>query len=753
MVRLWCIIVCAIFIGVCSSFFSSPALAAVSSCTTAVGSDSASKLSSMELAFSVINTSATDTIRWVKITTFDPDIVSVQGRTSNWGYSENTQEYALFSSGSTAPNGSISFALIIQTSNQEGSGSWTVEVSDDSSGANPTTCTGDTSFSVNGDPADVNPPSIGDEITLSDISDSSAKLAWTTNENATAEVLYGVTSDYGLSVSTDGMGTSHTITISGLTPNTTYHYSLKNTDSSGNSVLSDDNIFATSKEPTVIIGPSPTPRTVTVTSTVTQQVTQQLLVTPSPEPKDISAPKMRLTTDISQVYPVFPEIKGEVTDNKQVDTLAYSLDKGVNWLPIELREGVRTARATFAFKPDVFGDDTYTLLLRAEDSSHNIGYSEPFSLVIDRIPPQIGGSFINLGSQPVFPDREGTVQTIAGLSQNITLAVTGGPTTVDAVTKAQLFSLLKDSDSGLWRGTLAFSKPGSMPVHVRAVDGAGHKTERDTITFSVLAPGTVRAFDTKLPIDAASVHVYTLDTSTHTWHLWDGRAFGQQNPQQVDKEGSYRFILPAGQYYVAVQAQGYTKVVSDIFAPLVSTPLTSDFVLKPQHNLKIAGISLPHFDFFSESIAIHFADPAILSKEGITTSLIEKEAPPFQLPALNGEKISLYDYRGKPSVVSILSTWVPSSQEQIGIIDMMQRTQPIPHAVVVTQESLALTRIFKERGHYNLNFLVDTDGMLVNSYQLNTIPTHYFLDRKGIIKRVVPGVMSGEEIRSTLVSY
>jgi peptidoglycan hydrolase-like protein with peptidoglycan-binding domain len=67
---------------------------------------------------------------------------------------------------------------------------------------------------------------------------NSATFTWTTNKPATDSVMYGSTSTFvyatSQSVIANGPGTSTTITVTGLQPNTTYYYVLQSVDAYGN---------------------------------------------------------------------------------------------------------------------------------------------------------------------------------------------------------------------------------------------------------------------------------------------------------------------------------------------------------------------------------------------------------------------------------------------------------------------------------------------------------------------------------------
>jgi O-glycosyl hydrolase len=92
---------------------------------------------------------------------------------------------------------------------------------------------------------DTYPPIISG-IVISSISDSDATITWTTNENSNSQVEYGITDSYGGSTYlNNSMVTSHSIGLSGLSPNTIYHFRVKSTDYAGDLSVSDDYTFTT----------------------------------------------------------------------------------------------------------------------------------------------------------------------------------------------------------------------------------------------------------------------------------------------------------------------------------------------------------------------------------------------------------------------------------------------------------------------------------------------------------------------------
>jgi regulation of enolase protein 1 (concanavalin A-like superfamily) len=98
-------------------------------------------------------------------------------------------------------------------------------------------------------PQDTIPPTITG-VSSSNISASATAITWTTNEDANAQVEYGVTTSYGIATQSDqGFSTSHSQTLADLTPSTLYHYRVKSRDLSGNLATSPDFTFTTALAP------------------------------------------------------------------------------------------------------------------------------------------------------------------------------------------------------------------------------------------------------------------------------------------------------------------------------------------------------------------------------------------------------------------------------------------------------------------------------------------------------------------------
>lgn len=95
------------------------------------------------------------------------------------------------------------------------------------------------SFSVK-----LDPPAISD--VAADVAQMQCTITWTTDQPSSSQVEYGATTAYGtLSPLSSTMVTSHSITLSGLSPSKTYHYRVHSKDSCNRDGVSADLSFTT----------------------------------------------------------------------------------------------------------------------------------------------------------------------------------------------------------------------------------------------------------------------------------------------------------------------------------------------------------------------------------------------------------------------------------------------------------------------------------------------------------------------------
>ncbi len=94
---------------------------------------------------------------------------------------------------------------------------------------------------------DATPPVISG-VTAKNITSNSALITWTTNEAATTQIDYGITTNYGsTTVLNSNLSTTHSQAISGLSQFTTYYFRVRSRDANGNESVSSSYVLMTTE--------------------------------------------------------------------------------------------------------------------------------------------------------------------------------------------------------------------------------------------------------------------------------------------------------------------------------------------------------------------------------------------------------------------------------------------------------------------------------------------------------------------------
>ncbi|MEK7595070.1 MAG: redoxin family protein [Patescibacteria group bacterium] len=721
----------------------------VISCTAGVSINSLSPGASETLRFDINNEDTSDNILWIKIDKPSSKYTITGASAPEGAVSYDSDSVTLTGIEIYGPSGTYIEVSVTTSSSEESAKSWEVNVADNTDGTSPTSCSGSLSTSISeGDNPEA--PLIS-SLSVSDITNSSVKIKWTTNEEANSVVEYGLTTSYGKSKSSSKRTKTHSITLKDLKTNKTYHYRVKSTDSGGNEARTSDNTFVTAKKSIV-------------TTTIVTEVKE---ASPTIEYIfDKTQPLIVLTSDLSKPFTTLPKLLGNVSDNTKIGKVEYSMDNGFNWLPVPLPEKSESS-AKFEFSPSFLEDGDFDLRLRATDTSGNIRLSDSYKLIIDVIPPQAGMVLLNSGPQIFEQDQNGFIFLPMG-EININLSSIGGPVSIDVVSTKSVeetkqlsekgikissysvfankaidevrntASLTRDLETGLWRGVLFFEGMGVYHLEAFLIDGAGNKTQRK-LGRAVILPGGVVTNNGK-PLEDALVTVYMYEELSNTFIPWDAQAFSQENPQRTLSDGSYKLLLPEGKYYLSVRKPGFKETKTKSFLLLKPFIVSANFSLAKSWNF--LGVS----NIWADTVDLEVSYPSIFVDSS------QKDLKLVTLPNFNlrseGEFVNNLALRGKPTIVSFMTSWAPSTPDQLSNLNNLE--QEVNSVVIMPHESDSKVAIFKKRGGYKPLFLADPKGSLIESLGLLYSPTHLIMDRKGNIKELKTGVLTANEIFENL---
>ncbi|WP_353096549.1 TlpA disulfide reductase family protein [Tissierella praeacuta] len=132
---------------------------------------------------------------------------------------------------------------------------------------------------------------------------------------------------------------------------------------------------------------------------------------------------------------------------------------------------------------------------------------------------------------------------------------------------------------------------------------------------------------------------------------------------------------------------------------------------------------------------------------------IGKESPDFTLKNLNGDEVSLSDYRGKIVLINFWATWCTWCDKEMP--DLQKLDDENDDLVVLSvdvMEDMEKVKKYIEKGNYEFEVLLDEDGEVSRTYLVGGFPTSYFVDEDGILLGGVPRYMTYEEMNLVLDS-
>jgi peroxiredoxin len=130
-------------------------------------------------------------------------------------------------------------------------------------------------------------------------------------------------------------------------------------------------------------------------------------------------------------------------------------------------------------------------------------------------------------------------------------------------------------------------------------------------------------------------------------------------------------------------------------------------------------------------------------------------APDFGLRAVNGDTISLKDYRGQVVLLNFWATWCPPCKAEMPDLEALYREHGAARGFAVLginmQEEVGVVRAFAERQGVTFPLLLDTDGeVATRQFAIRSLPTTLIIDREGRIRDAWHGQLSRAAMLSRL---
>ena len=124
---------------------------------------------------------------------------------------------------------------------------------------------------------------------------------------------------------------------------------------------------------------------------------------------------------------------------------------------------------------------------------------------------------------------------------------------------------------------------------------------------------------------------------------------------------------------------------------------------------------------------------------------VGKQAPDFQLPNLEGQSISLSDFRGNPILLNFWAVRCPPCRFEMPFIQGIFEEQSDTGVVILAiniGEAPSTVKDFLQSGNYSFPVLLDTTQEIALEYNIRAIPTTFLIDKDGIIQEIKVGAFS-----------
>ena len=119
-------------------------------------------------------------------------------------------------------------------------------------------------------------------------------------------------------------------------------------------------------------------------------------------------------------------------------------------------------------------------------------------------------------------------------------------------------------------------------------------------------------------------------------------------------------------------------------------------------------------------------------------------AADFTLTNMQGEQVSLSQYRGKVVVVNFWATWCPPCREEMPSMERLYRNYKdkglVMLAINVDENGKQAVAQFLKRTPHSFPILLDSDNAAQQAYGVFRFPESFIIDRNGIVvKRIIGG--------------
>lgn len=127
-------------------------------------------------------------------------------------------------------------------------------------------------------------------------------------------------------------------------------------------------------------------------------------------------------------------------------------------------------------------------------------------------------------------------------------------------------------------------------------------------------------------------------------------------------------------------------------------------------------------------------------------------APDFTAQLLDGEEVSLSDYRGMPVVLNFWATWCPPCRAEIPHFQEASEEYAGRVAILGLNDGETAETVTPFVDDFGMTYpvLLSSDGQVSRRYRVLALPTTIFINADGVIEEVYPGIINGAVLQTRI---
>ena len=131
------------------------------------------------------------------------------------------------------------------------------------------------------------------------------------------------------------------------------------------------------------------------------------------------------------------------------------------------------------------------------------------------------------------------------------------------------------------------------------------------------------------------------------------------------------------------------------------------------------------------------------------TAQVGRPAPLWSERSLPGPTLAFASLHGKAVYLNFFATWCPPCNAEAPAINALQSEyggRGLQVVGVDVLENAGKAAEFRNAHHLAYPVVIDT-GTLRDQYRINGLPVHVFIDRNGVVSKIVAGELSSADMR------